>query len=309
MKVVLLIIGLVGLLYSHGIGEDHIDLLNSPAPDWLTVTGPLVAKPIEDGIDTVQQNNFRRVLTNEVQNTRYSVTIPHLGVNFETDYPIFYSFNPDVGSGVSLSPDEKTLLTNSGRKVRFYDVSDKDDIVELDIEVPSVTYDEGEKGIILSWSWGSNDILVGDATIESPDGHDVTETRLYLYDIKDKVLTRLDLSNLKHDTNPEGRYVYDLVSVNKNLNEIIVSVNGIKHLLSADLKSPLINLLKSGDSSNLEAKSRSLGEATSESFGKYPSESSSSSEKVGRGYFKWVIIGILLLVIVWVFGKDYIKKA
>lgn len=97
-----------------------------------------------------------------------------------------------------------------------------------------MTYDEGPKGYLREWSWADDQTLIARAEITDEAGHEVLESRTYVYYMKERVLSRIDLSNLDFPTT-DG---LEITKMGSDLNHLKFRVGGSEFTVKADLKSP-----------------------------------------------------------------------
>ncbi len=243
MKAFAFIVGLVSAWIlnagAHGRSEEMIRTLNAPPPDWLTLAEPIKVEPAKEGVTgIIDQSQFRDpsdgiILHNGIQ-------IPRLGIVLELDHDISPSMQ--YSPSVSLSPDETRLVANDGDDVYLYEIGADGQVTEDPTQVPSVTYDKGLKGFISYWLWASNDLLLGHTSITDEKEQSMLENRLYTFHTGTRSLARLDLSALDHlrePNYPNEPPMFDVVSVGKDLSELVLEVNGVNTVrVKADLKSP-----------------------------------------------------------------------
>ena len=210
---------------AHGRSQEMIDMFNAPPPEWLTIGKPIVVEPNDAASD---DSVAFRPLSGGAKNTLDRVKIPSRGIEIRVDYEISWYY------GRSLSPDGTMLIVNSGMKSRLYEISKNGSHRELEVVLPGVTYDPGLKGFITGWSWAGNDVLLGRSTITDDGGHDIIEKRIYAFHMKDRILSRFDVSALGL---PEGE-IFDVSGVGSDLNHLKLSVNGKEFRVKANLATP-----------------------------------------------------------------------
>ncbi len=208
-----------------------IDMLNAPPPEWLTIGKPIVVELSDGGPDDPVSY---RPLSGGAQNTRTRAIIPDRGIEIEVDYPIDWTGNKKRGKGVSLSPNGRNLIINSGTKSRLYEIHSDGSYAEVDLRLPGVTYDPGLKGFITRWVWAGDDVLLGKSTITDDRGHDILELRLYVFHRAEGILSRLDLSALDL---PEGE-IFEVLGIGSDLNHLRISTGGKEFTVKADLATP-----------------------------------------------------------------------
>jgi hypothetical protein len=150
------------------------------------------------------------------------------------DYAIDYTGDNEAGTGSSLSPDGARLIVNSGPSSHLYEILPNGDSREVPLQLPHVTYDAGRKGYLRGWSWADDQTLIGYAEIDDDAGHEVLESRIYVFHMKERVLSRLDLSALNL---PTGAWV-EVNKVGSDLNHLKIIVGNSEFTVKADLKSP-----------------------------------------------------------------------
>ncbi len=216
---------------AHGRSQEMIAMLNAPVPEWLTLGKPVVA---ESGSGNSGESVAFRSLSGGAQNTRTRVMIPGRGIEIRVDYAIDWTGNTEAGRGVSLSPNGTMLIINSGTKSRLYEISPDGSHREIDILIPRVTYDPGLKGFITGWSWVGDDVLLGQSTITDDRGHEIIEKRIYVFHMKERLMSRLELSalNLPKDE------AFEVLGVGDDLNHLKILMNGKEFTVKADLETP-----------------------------------------------------------------------
>ncbi len=211
--------------YTHGRSQEMIDMLNAPPPEWLTIGKRIIVEPDSSGSgDSI---TFRP-LSGGTENTRRSVTIPDRGIEIRVDYPISWYY------GSSLSPDGSKLITNSGTQSRLYEIGTDGSHHEVEIRFPYVTYDPGPKGFITGWSWAGDNTVIGKAEITDYQGHDILEMRIYVFHLKERMLSRLDMSALGL---PDATR-FEVLGIGSDLNHLKISVDGEEFTVKADLETP-----------------------------------------------------------------------
>jgi hypothetical protein len=216
---------------ANGRSEHMIQILNAPPPEWLSIGVPLKVEPGDP--DTTGSLKFRS-RSGGATNSRKRVQIPARGIEIQVDYSIDWIGENKTGYGSSLSPDGNWLIVNSGLTTHLYEILPNDELREVPIQLPHVTYDEGLKGFIVGWKWADNATLLGRAEIDDDTGHETVEFRIYAYFLEKKVLARLDLSALKlsRDEAPE------IISISEDLSHMIIWTHKGEIPLKVDLKSP-----------------------------------------------------------------------
>lgn len=224
---------LLGNVYAHGRSEEMTELLNAPVPEWLSLAEPIKVVPILD--ESLPAALLFRPRSGGATNSRNRVQIPERGIEFQVDYSIDWTGNNAEGLGVSLNPDGTKLLVNSGTNPHLYEITASGEHREVPIRLPDVTYDDGNKGFITKWSWAGNDALIGRSGITDERGHELLEVRFYLFHLKEQVLTRLDLSELKL---PEDRAGMEIASISNDLEHLRIRLGESVFSVKVDLKSP-----------------------------------------------------------------------
>ncbi len=206
--------------------------LNAPVPDWMSLAEPIKADPAE--AQSLPSSLSFRPRSGGATNSRNRVQIPERGIEFQVDYPIDYTGDNAAGRGVSLSPDGKRLIVNSGTTSYLYEISPNGEHSEVPIKLPHITYDDGPKGFITKWSWAGDNLLVGRAEITDDAGHEILEGRLYVFYLKERALARLDLSSLDL---PDKAGI-EVVGIADDLGHLRIRSGGRDWAVKADLKSP-----------------------------------------------------------------------
>lgn len=212
------------VIYGHGRSDEMEHKLNSKPPAWLSLAQPIKLKPADKSADIT--DDFRP-LRGDSESTRDRVKIPSRGIEIKVDYPISWF------SGSSLSPDGTKLIINSGTTPHLYEISPAGKHREIPIQLPNITYDDGLKGFITGWSWASNDVLVGSSEIADERGHELIESRLYVFHLKEMALARIDISSLKI---PNSNSI-EIISVGSDLQHLKLRIGDEVMLVKADLKS------------------------------------------------------------------------
>lgn len=215
----------------HERSEKLIQELDSEIPKWLTI-----GVPIKAGLGTLPPNGQSafRPRSGGSTNSRNRVQIPNHGIEIDLDYEIDWTGNKEAGTGVSLSPDGKKLLVNSGPTSHLYEIQANGSYSEVPLQLPHVTYDAGLKGFLRGWSWADDDTLVAGAEITDEAGHEIIENRIYVFHMNGGVLSRLDLTALNID-DTDG---IEVVGIGSDLNQLKLSVGSVSIIANADLKSP-----------------------------------------------------------------------
>ena len=218
-------------LIAHGRSEQMNQTLNAKTPNWLSLGIPIKVEPS----DTVPQDGVAfRPRSGGATNSANRVQIPARGIEIRVDYEINYTGNNEAGTGSSLSPDGTRLIVNAGHSNHLYEILATGEYREVPIQLPSVTYDAGPKGFITGWSWIDNQTVFGRAEIDDDTGNETIECRIYVYHMKERVLSRLDWSALKLPST-DG---IEVTKVGSDLNHLIIAVGGKDFTVKADLRSP-----------------------------------------------------------------------
>lgn len=211
-------------LWGHGWSEAMRRELNAAAPEWLVVTEPIKAELVRQA---VLDTSIYRPISGDSHSTRSRVTLPGHGIVIEVDYPISWY------RGSSLSPDGTKLIINSGTESRAYEILNDGQYHQIELQLPHVTYDAGPKGFISGWSWAGNHVLVGEAEVNNEKGEFI-EKRIYIFNVKEKTLSRLDVSAVNLSST-EGLTV---TKVSSDLNGMCLSLGDADFAVMANLKSP-----------------------------------------------------------------------
>jgi hypothetical protein len=245
---------------AHGRSEKLIRELNSPVPDWMSPAEPIKAEPAE--AQSLTSSLSFRQRPGGATNSRNRVRIPERGIEFQLPHPIDWRGVNEEGYGVSLHPDGTKFLANSGMTTRLYEISLGEELREIPLQLPHVTYDEGLKGWILGWSWAGDHLLVGRAEITDEAGHEILEGRLYVFYLKERALARLDLSSLDLPDNAG----IEVVGIGDDLGHLRIRSGGRDWAVKADLKSPPRLVAKAASGPTPETPSTTLpGERPSSS--------------------------------------------
>ncbi|QQL43824.1 hypothetical protein [Sulfuriroseicoccus oceanibius] len=189
----MLVVSPVGDLDGHERSVEMERALNAPVPAWLELADPIEGEVVRDE----NLEGDYRPRSGGAMNSRTQVWLPGYDEGIELPHSIDWAGNNEEGLGVSLNRDGQRLLVNQGMTTRLYWVRGGGVVEESEILVPHVTYDQGAKGLITSWFWAGDDLLVGSAVILDRTGHHVIEERFYVFDDDLKVLSRIDTSVLK----------------------------------------------------------------------------------------------------------------
>jgi hypothetical protein len=288
--------------FGHGRSEEMSQMLNAPVPDWLSVCEPLKVMSVSE--HSFPTNLLFRPRTGGAANSRNRVQIPDRGIEFQVDYQIDWTGNNSEGLGVSLSPDGSKLIVNSGTNPHLYEITTGGEHKEVPVRLPKVTYDPGQKGFITGWSWISDDILVGTAEITDERGHELLESRLYLYHLKKQLLTRLDMSELKL---PEGAEVMEIISPSSDLEYLRIRLGENILTVKADIKSAFNTMNRPNES---QISNNTTNDQIDSSSGKQTNESislqndpkaNSKSIPDQIEYGIWPMIALLLAIIFGIF--------
>jgi hypothetical protein len=222
-------------IFAHGRSEKLTKILNEPVPEWMSLAETIKVNPSLKKIEEIDKSEFRDK-SGGATNSRNRVHIASINLTHQFDYYMVWTGGNEKSLGVSLKPDGSQLLTSSGTDpyFRVYTITDTNTLEEREMKLPTITYDKGLKGFINSWHWASDDTLIGNATINDEKGHELVESRIYVYCLKTKSLARLDLSALGIDNNNPPFISYE--SVKKDLSQIILEIGGKSVLVDVDLK-------------------------------------------------------------------------
>lgn len=215
---------------AHGRSEEMNRVLNAKPPEWLSIGVPVKV----DSTATLPVDGMVfRSRSGGATNSRNRIQIPNRGIQIEVDYSIVWSGNNDAGTGVSLSPDGNRLLVNGADLTgHLYEIQPNGTFLEVPLQLPLVTYDAGDKGFIRGWSWANDQVLTATADITDETGDMVIENRVYVFHMKEKILSRLDLSAL-------GIAKTDFIEVVGFWNDLLkISVGDTFVIAKADLKTP-----------------------------------------------------------------------
>jgi len=216
---------------AHGRSEQMNQELNATTPDWLSIGVPIKVEP--SGQDAQDGVAFRS-RSGGATNSGNRVQIPARRIEIRVDYAIDYTGDNEAGTGSSLSPDGTRLIVNSGPSSHLYEILPNGDSREVPLQLPHVTYDAGRKGYLRGWSWADDQTLIGYAEIDDDAGHEVLESRIYVFHMMERALSRLDLSALNL---PTGAWV-EFTKVGSDLNHLKIIVGNSELTVKADLKSP-----------------------------------------------------------------------
>jgi hypothetical protein len=218
-------------LFAHGRSEEMAQMLNAPVPEWMSLAEPINVLPVNNA--SIEDSFSFRPRSGGATNTRNRIQIPARGIEFEVG-SVDYTGNKAAGYGVSLNPDGTKLLVNNGMTVRLYEITASGEHKEQPIQLPNVTYDEGEKGFILGWSWAGDDVLVGRTSITDYGGHETIERRLYVFHLEERALARLDLRALKLT---DSDFI-EIAGIGTDLKHLKLLVNEREFSVKADLEAP-----------------------------------------------------------------------
>lgn len=286
-----------GAVFGHGRSEELTKLLNSPVPEWLSLASPIKVEASSKNFASLDKESFLP-RSGGVTHSRNRVYIPAKNFVHEFPYKLQWRGNNEEAHGAFLSPDGTRLLTNSGKApfFRLYDF-ENNQLEEVEILLPRITYDEGLKGFIYTWYWASDEVLIGYAEILDEQMHELVESRLYAFQLESQSLARLDLSAL--DLNPDDPPFVEVVSVGKDLSELILDVGGTRVLTKADLKSPHKILDEESSSKRSErAKPEKIQVRSSPATSSQkPLEKTSPEEGMAenKSSLPWIIAGVLLV--------------
>lgn len=304
MKTYLPAVFLFGLclnVFSHGRSESMLKELNAPVPSWMSLAEPIRVEPTGDRLKA--DPKMFRPRSGGATNSRNRVRIPERNIEFQVDYSITYSGNSAVGHGVSLSPDGKKLIVNSGTKPHLCEIAKNGEHLEVPIRIPHVTYDEGLKGFVTKWSWVSDDILLGHGEITDERGHELVENRLYLFHLEEQALVRLDLSRLDLPKDTAG---LEVAGIGNDLRHLLIRLGDREFVVKADLESPPIIIGK-------PAVRKEINERTSDSPGTSPAtgarrkQDTSDQASPPKPSIPWglfIVLAVVLITLLWIFLKQ-----
>jgi hypothetical protein len=232
LVLVALVLGLPApSVMAHGRSELMTKELNASPPEWLSIGVPIKVELSQS--PPVDREAFRS-RSGGATNSSNRVQIPDRGIEIKLDYEIDWTGNNEAGTAVSLSPNGRKLIVNAGPTSRVYDIHDDGTYREVPLQLPHVTYDDGRKGYLYGWSWADDQTLVARAEIIDEAGHEILENRIYVFHLKQSVLSRLDLSALSlADTD-----VIEVIGIGKDLSQLKLSAGNTVVIAKADLKSP-----------------------------------------------------------------------
>lgn len=206
--------------------------LNAPVPEWMSIGVPIKVEPMPAS-QAEQLVYWSR--SGGATNSRNRIQIPSRSIQILLDYDIDWTGNNEAGTGVSLSPDGRKLIVNSGLSSRAYEIRGDGSHSEVPLQLPHVTYDDGPKGFLREWSWVDDHTLAAWAEITDEGGHVILEGRIYVFHLKETILSRLDLTALQLNKGD----VVQVKGIHTESNGLKLSAgNGVIHA-RADLKSPL----------------------------------------------------------------------
>jgi hypothetical protein len=269
---------------AHGRSEEMIRTLNAPVPAWMSLAEAIKVEPV--AAENFAQDYSFRPRSGGATNSRNRVQIPELKIEFEVNYSIDYFGRKSAGHGVSLSPDRRKLLVNSGTNSHLYEISPSGDYKEIPIRLPHITYDAGPKGIITEWGWAGNDILAGTASITDDTGHELVDTRIYLFYLKEQALARLDISALP--SKPPS--ALEVVSFGEDLQHLRIKWGGELFSLKADLAAPPKLITSTNSPLNSAPKANPLQDSSTAANARREDSNGSS------GFWTWLIAGIIALL-------------
>lgn len=217
--------------FAHGGSEQMKQELNAKTPEWLSIGVPI--KVESSGAASLGGAVFRP-RSGGATNSNNRVQIPARGIEIRVDYEIDWTGNNEAGTGSSLNPDGTRLIVNSGPTSHLYEILPNGESREVPLELPHVTYDAGRKGYLRGWSWADNQTLVAKSEITDDTGDEIVENRIYVYHMKERVLSRLDLSALNLPTT-DG---LEITKIGSDLDQLTVMAGNNEFTVKADLKSP-----------------------------------------------------------------------
>lgn len=217
--------------FAHGGSDKMSRELNAKIPEWLSIGVPIKAEPSGTA---AQDEAVFRPSSGGATNSRNQVQIPARGIEIRVDYEIDWTGNNEAGTGCSLSPDGTRLIVNSGPSSHLYEISPNGESREVPLQLPHVTYDAGRKGYLRGWSWADGQTLIAKSEITDDAGDEIVENRIYVFHMKERVLSRLDLSALNLPTT-DG---LEVSRIGSDLGQLSIMTDNKEFTVKADLKSP-----------------------------------------------------------------------
>jgi hypothetical protein len=276
-------------LSSHGRSEQMYQELNAKTPDWLSIGVPIKVEPSNT---SAQAEAVFRTRSGGTTNSSNRVQIPTRGIEIRVDYAVDYTGNNEAGTGSSLSPDGTRLIVNSGPSSHLYEILPNGEAREIPLQVPHVTYDAGRKGYLRGWSWVDHQTLIGYAEIDDDAGHEILETRIYVYHIKESTLSRLDLSALNQPANA----LVEVTKIGRDSDHLLMNVGDGQFMVVADLRPPAKTVKPDSPMPNETALPAAQNQRAPKTFEAKVVSTSSKSASLST---QWIVI---IMLVVGVFG-------
>ncbi|MEM6820344.1 MAG: hypothetical protein AAF558_00185 [Verrucomicrobiota bacterium] len=226
-----------GFVLSHnGHSEEYRIFLNQPKPSWLRVGKPIKAEMVEEDLASVSKGGTEVIVFTK------KIVIPSKKIELVTDERILGGTSwGSEGSGF-LSPDGRLLLVNGADVVRMYEIGGEGRYREIGVQLPLVTFDSLDRGTIGAWRWVSDDVLLAEAEVEDKDTGEHSNSRIYAYNLKDRILVRVDFDSL-NEVLSKG---LELKSVNRDSKQIGLSSGGKTYFFRADFSSSFDVVMEKG---------------------------------------------------------------
>ncbi len=231
VAILCLITGSLGwVLADQGRSEPYKEYLNQPKPEWLNIGEPIKIEVV----DGIKDEFFSKaIFSDELKATKYTISIPRKNISIKFNKTLAHWYLGGDAGETMLSPDGKKLLVETvGAKLHLYEILGLGSYREIDFNYPELTFDSPVRGIIGGWRWVSNDVLLADSGIATPDTGEQLSHRVYTYHWKERILSRLALDSLNLD-HSEG----EILGVSQDANYIRVRLGGDTYTLKADLNS------------------------------------------------------------------------
>jgi hypothetical protein len=191
--------GMKGLILGYlGHSEPYRQFLNQPKPTWLNLGEPVIA-------DVCNESAIRNIISNKdddiVEVTQHEIRLPKKGIKINFgEYSIIDWSSSDNPRNKYLSPDGTKLIVNLGTYHHIYRILDQGKYEETKLDYPLLTFDMKRRGIISDWRWGTDEVLIGDASIENPETGKEEGRYIYIYYLEEKILSRLDIQGLSSES-------------------------------------------------------------------------------------------------------------
>lgn len=280
--------------FAHGRSEQMNQELNAKTPEWLSIGAPIKVEP---SATAAEDGAVFRPRSGGATNSRNRVQIPARGIEIRVDYEIDWTGNNDAGTGSSLSPDGTRLIVNSGPSSHLYEILPNGESREVPLHLPHVTYDVGRKGYLREWSWADSQTLIAKSEITDDAGHEIVENRIYVFHMKERALSRLDLSALNLPTT-DG---LEITKVGSDLNHLKIIVGNSEFTVKADLKSPPRIIKQETNTSKTTAPLA----APKQPAPKTPEARAvtTSEEPTSMSWLVWIVIIFAVLGLLWLLLK------